>query len=221
MQIKYLSHPIEKKIPIYGNSERNIVFEQVKNLNTGDSCNVVNFTLENHWGTHIDCPRHFFEDGKCISDYPAEFWYFCNPQTIMVDLKPSQIMDIHDFIEPIKDTTDLLIIKSGWEKRRGTEEYSTDNPGISPVVGQWLRKQYPNIKVIGFDWISLSSYKQRGIGREAHKEFLREDGIGKPILLLEDMKLGYPMNRLESVWIGPLVANFLDSAPCTVMGVFL
>lgn len=206
-------------MPVYGGTAL-LDIHAIKSIAKGDSANVFGFLLQNHWGTHIDCPAHFFEDGRKVTDYPPEFWLFRNPQVIEVSLKPNELLQYNRWTEYINPETDILLFKSGWYKLRNREIYSFENPGIHPEVGFFLREKYPAIRAVGIDWISLSPYKDRHIGREAHKAFLNHNGINNPILVIEDMDLSHDMKGLQELRTIPLLIDMLDSAPCTVIGLF-
>ena len=79
--IKYLSHYLSEKTPLYGNG-KGIHFVPDKEIERGDSCNTANLSFPNHSGTHIDFPYHFNSTGKTINDYPTEYWQFDHVETI-------------------------------------------------------------------------------------------------------------------------------------------
>jgi len=69
--------------------------------------------------------------------------------------------------------------------------------------------------VIGFDSISVSSFANRMLGREAHKAFLNPE---KPILLLEDMDLR-EVNKntnFKEIIVAPMRIAKCDGLPCTI-----
>ena len=218
--IRYLSHKLSASIPVYGSTKATIQLREIKSIVSGDSCQTYWLGMENHWGTHVDCPAHFFTEGMKIADYEAKFWLFRKPQILSVNAKPGQIIGRKDLITEINPETDLLLLKSGWGKFRGEEIYSLQNPGLDPGLGLWLRKEYPSLRAIGFDWISLSSYTHRELGREAHKAFLNPEGVGHPIVIIEDMNISEYLNKLKEVWVVPLRVERIDSVPCTASGVF-
>jgi kynurenine formamidase len=78
--------------------------------------------------------------------------------------------------------------------------------------------------MIGFDFISLSSYAHRDLGREAHRAFLAEleiDGDNKdPILIIEDMDLSKIKICLSKIIVSPLRFEMADGAPVTVFGFY-
>ncbi|MBF0328454.1 MAG: cyclase family protein [Nitrospirae bacterium] len=219
MTYKYLSYPLDLKIPVYGKTA-SIDIKSVKSIDNGDSANVYAFAMENHWGTHVDAPNHFFVEGKKIADYPAGFWFFKSPQVIDIELLSSEMLISGSWFEQIKHDTDCLLLRSGWGMRRREEAYCIENPGIHPDVGRELRIKYPTIRALGIDWVSVSSYRNRELGREAHRALLREYGIGEPPVIIEDMDLSCDMAGLRNVWVLPLRVCGLDSAPCTIIGGF-
>ncbi len=63
-------HDISKDIrtsPAYqGDPETNI--ERIKSIENGDEYNLSYISMTAHAGTHIDAPKHFWEDGKSITE---------------------------------------------------------------------------------------------------------------------------------------------------------
>ena len=215
---KYLSYKLSPLIPAYGSIGQKLELYKINSIAKGDSCNTFKIGMENHWGTHVDCPAHFFTHGTKVTDYPCGFWFFKKPQVVKIDAEPGQIITQNDLPDNITPETDLLLLKSGWGEFRGENIYSFNNPGLNPELGQWLRKNCPTVKAIGIDWVSISSFQHRELGRDAHRAFLDLKGEGNPILLIEDMNLSTDLSRLTEVWVAPLQIEEIDSAPCTVVG---
>ena len=218
MKILKLSYDYSKSIPVYGNSEQKIDILKLKCQNNGDSCNTYQFTLQNHWGTHIDCPAHFFTNQKSITDYNDNFWHIENVQLIDASINVDNLITSTKILKELKSTTELLFIKTGFCYKREQKEYALENPGLDPDMAKTLRRDFPRLKIIGIDSISASSFLNRPIGRIAHQEYLDENKHGHPILLLEDVnlqKISESSNILEVI-ISPLFIEGLDSAPVTV-----
>lgn len=220
MHIAFLSHQIGKKIPVYGQKDQHLLLNKVRSISRGDSCNVFAIGMENHWGTHVDCPRHFFKGGKKVAQYDAEYWYFEHPQIISVFLREGELLKKSHLPTSIQKKTDLLLFKSGWQRLRGKNEYCTKNPGIDPTMATYLSEGFPNLRALGLDWISVSSYLKREVGLETHRIFLRDSRKRHPILLIEDMDLRKASKKLKEVWVAPIRMDTIDSSPCTVFGVF-
>ena len=214
--IKFLSHYLSEKTPLYGNG-KGIHFVPDKEIERGDSCNTTNLSFPNHSGTHIDFPYHFNSTGKTINDYPTEYWQFDHVE--MIDLSgkvtDGQIVGPELFSCFENSRMDLLLIITGYGSYRGTDRYTLTPPGLSSDLAPFLRKNFPQLRCIGMDLISISSYSNREEGRKAHLAFLSPDE-GEPILLIEDMKLDIK-GPFERVVVAPLLIDNADGAPCTVL----
>jgi kynurenine formamidase len=110
--------------------------------------------------------------------------------------------------------TEFLIINTSFGSYREEVAYWNNNPGLSPSLAAPLKTRCPNLKAVGFDFISVSSYQNRLLGREAHKAFL----LANDILLIEDMKLDEIQNKaIKSVTALPLLIDKIDGGPITII----
>jgi arylformamidase len=213
----FLSHAMTPVLPIYGGQGKPQV-ELVKDPCKGDSSTVCRLTFENHWGTHIDGTAHFFKGGQPISEYPADFWIFNAPAVVRLSLEEGQIVMPDQVCPHVPPEADIVLLNSGWSQWRTQDKYSCRGPGLSAELGKELRKRFLQLRAIGMDWVSASSYLHRDIGRDAHRAFLDPQSPGRPILLIEDMNFSSIEGRLQEVFVFPFRFEGIDSAPCTVIG---
>lgn len=211
-----LSHYLNSQTPAYGGAKDDLEISKNSSICCGDSSNSLKITLKNHIGTHIDFPKHFHDSGKTLNDYPTDFWSFTRPQMLEFPCKEGYLIGIKDLTDKIGDETDLLIIRTGFENFRYEEAYWARNPGFDKEVGHYLRENFPKLRCIGFDFISLTSYLNRPLGREAHKSFLADHKGLEAILIIEDMKLSEVKSPLSQVIIAPLMVDKADGIPVTV-----
>jgi len=211
----FLSYELDNSLSMYGNGER-IQIQKVRDINEGDTSNNTFLNLHSHYGTHIDFPFHFDADGKTGSYYQADFFIFNNIKIVQLNNSMEGLLiGKNDFnSEDIPTDTDLILFKTGLTNKRLDDTYWSHNYGFLPEIGKILRERLPNLKSIGFDSISLTSYQHREIGRAAHKEFL----INNNILIIEDMNLEEVTDKtiLNKVIISPLRFKDADGAPVTV-----
>lgn len=212
MAYRYLSFFIDNDTPQYG-GDKSINIKQRSSILNGDSSNSKLLELPNHVGTHIDFPKHFGPSGKTINDYPASFWIFNHPYILNYSAKPDEIIELSGLIEEIPEVTDILIIKTGFQTYRGLEKYWKNNPGLSPELAQLLKKRCNGLRIIGFDFISLSSYQNREVGRIAHRKFLLENNL----LIIEDMNLADFSDKVNKIIVLPLMINKADGSPVTII----
>lgn len=212
----YLSHFLKPSTPTYGNRDRFSIIEN-SSIVKGDTANSfsINFST-NHMGTHIDLPKHFFDNGKTINDFEPDFWIFKKISLIDIYKNKGEIINTEDIAnKEIDKNCELLLIKTGFEKFRKQKIYWEENPGIDPAVADYLRNKYPKIRTIGFDFISLTSFQHRVLGKEAHRKFL--DGKDGFITIIEDMHLSDISSSPQKLIVLPILINEIDSSPVTVI----
>lgn len=217
---RLLSYPVNVATPMYGSAPQPLL-TPYRQISKGDTSNGYIFSLHNHTGTHIDAPRHFVENGKSISDYSLDELIFEHPVIVDCPKDKAALITPDDLQEAshMFQMSDCLLLHTGYGQFRDEEKYRTNNPGIAPETILWIRKEYPGVRCIGIDSISISSFQFRIIGQEAHKvAFTEQAGLGKPLLLIEDIKLNITSNeRLEVMIVIPWQIYGLDSVPCNVI----
>ena len=71
MKLIDVTVPLDANLPVYpGNTPFTI--EPLKRIARGDSSNVSTLHLGAHTGTHVDAPRHFFDDGPGVETLALE-----------------------------------------------------------------------------------------------------------------------------------------------------
>ena len=71
MKLIDVSVPLDANLPTYpGNTPFSL--EPIKRIARGDSSNVSTLHMSAHTGTHVDAPRHFFDDGAGTEALPLE-----------------------------------------------------------------------------------------------------------------------------------------------------
>ncbi len=217
-KLMYLSHVLDENTPTYGNRNK-FVCEKKSDISKGDIANDSSINTTVHIGTHIDMPYHFFEDGQTIEDFDINYFRFTN--VLFIDMIPDDLIVKDDLITLLKkqankDSYDILIVKTGICYKRNSEDFWQTNYGFDPSIAEYLREEFPNIRVIGFDGISVSSFTNRMLGRESHKAFLNPK---QPILLLEDMDLTNlnKDSKILKLEIAPLRIVKCDGLPCTII----
>ena len=223
----YLNHILTNVTPRYANSG-NLRLEKISSINKGDTSNNTQLEFSAHTGTHIDAPLHFDEDGKSLDMFCSNFWFCHHPYLIEYEAEEEEILTVEKlekYLIKIPQETDILLIKTGFEKNRISgpdSKYIFNGPGIDPDVGVWLRNHL-GIKMIGFDFISLTSFKNRELGREAHRIFLSnkhdflDSDASEPILIVEDMHLSELKKSPVNVCIVPFLYTDADGSPVTVI----
>lgn len=204
----YLSHFIDFNTPCYGGKSDLINIKSLSSIKNGDTSNSVQINISSHVGTHIDFPRHFDDNGKTLSDYDSSYWIFNK-----VGFIESGVEDFPNMLNEIKADIEILILKTNFGKFRGNDEYWASQPVIPSSYASILRRKFSNLKVFGFDLISLTSKLDREEGRKSHISFLLENDI----LVIEDMNLINLKICPDKIIVAPLLISNLDGSPCTII----
>jgi kynurenine formamidase len=218
-----LSHTLNSRTPTYG-KRNNFIISKKKTSNSRGKASGCLLTFHNHTGTHVDFPSHFIKNGKNFSNYNQN--YFIYKKILIINLKkikPSYLISIKDIknqkltssiINKKKNTIDFILFKTNFERFREKDKYIFYNPGIDPLMGEFLKKNFPKLKAIGFDFISLSSFQNSEEGKKAHIEFLK-----RGILIYEDMKLKFinKDSKIKKIFCFPLPVEEIDGSPCSIL----
>ncbi len=192
-------------------------------ISKGNGYNTYIIKVENHSGTHVDAPKHFIDSGKPISAYIEHDLMFDNPLIIDIPKDDNQLIEVDDISTDLNGF-DCVIFKTGFEEFHDgdPEKYLTQNPGISPETILWIRKNFKDVRCLGIDCISISCYQKPDLGSKSHlNAFKIDQDLGKPLLLIEDLKLKNIKKEeaIQNIIIVPWQINGIDSAPCTVLGI--
>ena len=219
MIVKYLSHALSINTPSYGNRDE-VILDPKSSIANGDTSNTTDFRLtNNHIGTHIDVPNHFYDDGNTITEISPIQWFFFNVCVLKIPCEEGRLLDVTDFeLTQIKHDTDLLLIKTGFETLRNEDVYWNGYPGISEDACVFFRKHLKNLRAIGFDFISLTSPLFKEQGKKAHLSLLNEKD-NRPIFIIEDMKLSGLSGNPDQVIIAPLLIEEGNGGPVTVLSI--
>ncbi len=221
MKYILLSYTINKHTPLYGNTPSPEISAHSRIVD-GDSSNTCTLFIHNHTGTHIDAPKHFIDNGKSIFEYSLEYLVFKNPLLVDCPKNDATLIMPEDLQKKSHafQNSDCLLLRTGFGQFRNEERYRTHNPGIAPDTILWIRTNYPNVRCIGIDAISISSFQNRDAGRAAHKmAFMVRENFGEPLLLIEDMNLNaLSSNEIKHMIVIPWQVEDVDSAPCSILG---
>jgi arylformamidase len=213
----YLSHPYSESTPSYGNRDR-VKITPNSAISAGQTANSSCWIFtNNHIGTHVDVPFHFDPEGRQIMDFSPVEWVFKNVALVEIPCEDAHLIDVYDFAQfSLNPDIDLLLIRTGFEKFRNTDQYWNNNPGIAPALANYLRQAFPNLRCIGFDFISITSWQHRDTGRASHVEFLRPSDKQQPLLAIEDMSLNKITGSIDWVIVAPLLVEDGNGSPVTI-----
>lgn len=215
-----LSHNISAGAPGWPGHPR-YTFEQFLAIRSGDVVNVGVLHLCNHFGTHVDGPRHFNPGGTEFTDLDIGEFIFERPLVIDVDLDPEELVTPRHLTAPSPDQNDpdIILLRSGWSTVRLSDpkRYELRGPAVSAQTCEFLISEYPGLRALGLDWMSLATPTKIEEGIAAHRALCGRLPRDRYVLILEDLDLSRLPPDTVRLYAFPLYAEGADSSPCTVV----
>jgi arylformamidase len=204
MKLIDVSVPLDARLPTYPHNTP-FTLEPIKRIARGDSSNVSTLHLSAHAGTHVDAPRHFFDEGAGAEALPLEM-LVGRARVIEVDSRTgitAEDLGRLDFSDDIR-----LLIKTHNSTFWGSPAFHEDYVGVTDSGARHLVAH--GIKVVGVDYLSVEQF--RNVGKPAHHVLLGAGTIVIEGLDLRDVDPGiYEMLCL------PLRVVGSDGAPARVV----
>ena len=204
MKLIDVSVPLDTALPSYPN---NLPFslEPVKRLARGDSSNVSALHMSAHSGTHVDAPRHFFDEGSGTEALPLEMLI---GRARVIEVRPRGGITAEDLTGVDLSEDVRVLIKTPNSRLWGNPEFHKEYIGIAESGARFLVDH--GIKVVGVDYLSVEPFKKPGA--PAHHLLLGGGAIVIEGLNLRDVEPGiYDMLCL------PLRVVGADGAPARVL----
>ena len=102
--------------------------------------------MSTHTGTHVDAPSHF-KPGLASIDMISTDRLVCNAVLIRAEKNANQLIEEQDLGNQIREG-DAVVIATGWEKRSGSRNYMSENPGLSEQAARYLARKRVNAVAI-------------------------------------------------------------------------
>jgi len=182
------------------------------------------FTVElnNHIGTHIECPSHNLRDGKRIDELPAETYI---GEAVVLNLT-HRILDREITAGDLEDTGvevkggDIVLLMTRYDECFPPEEmqsalYQAESPYLSFDATEWLINH--EVKLVGIDFWSIEKYPIGPEGEPKHVLLFKRDipllhsltnlkRISKPRVLFVALPL--PIEGLDSMPVRAVALEF-------------
>lgn len=204
MKLIDVSVPLDANLPTYpGNTPYTL--EPIKRIAKGDSSNVSTLHMSAHSGTHVDAPRHFFDDGPGAEGLPLDL--LCGRARV-IELTTRKGITADDLAGSDLSEDVRVLIKTHNSRLWGSPEFDRNFIGMTESAAKYLVEH--GIKVVGVDYLSVEQYKTPGA--PAHHVLLGGGTIVIEGLNLRDVETGvYEMLCLPLPLIGA------DGAPARVV----
>jgi len=204
MKLFDVSVPLDSNVPTYpGNTPYTL--EPIKRLERGDSSNVSTLHLSAHAGTHVDAPRHFFDDAPGTEGLPLELLV---GRTRVVEVTSRKGIGAEELAALDVSEDIRLLIKTTNSRLWGSAEFHKDYVGVTEAGARFLVEH--GIKVVGVDYLSVEEFRKPGA--PAHHVLL-----GGGVIVIEGLNLREIEPGIYDMLCLPLSIIGSDGAPARVV----
>jgi arylformamidase len=218
---KLLSYPLQETAPGWpGNFKAEIT--QNSSIANGDIANTFIIRTLNHYGSHMDGPRHFNNEGARLSELPLGTFIYEKP--LLIDLPMGELGAVTaSALKPYEAqirNADLLMVRSGFaaQREQNPEAYESRGPSFAEDACRYLIDEHAHLKAIAMDWLSLATPSRPEETVNSHQILLGKYRPGKFICIIEDINLReLQAHQIHKVIALPLFMEKADSSPVTVI----
>jgi arylformamidase len=204
MRLIDVSVPLDAQLPTYPHNTP-FSLEPIKRIARGDSSNVSTLHMSAHTGTHVDAPRHFFDQGAGTESLPLEL-LIGRARVIAIDSRAGVAAED---LAPIDLSDDIrVLIKTHNSRLWGAPEFHEDYVGVTDSGAKYLVDH--GIKVVGVDYLSVEKFHNPGA--PAHHVLL-----GAGTIVIEGLNLQEVDPGVYEMFCLPLRVVGSDGAPARVV----
>lgn len=117
--------------------------------------------LVSHTGTHVDAPFHFEPNGKKLDELDPERFFVPGHVLDVRGLKPRESANpaqlrtaCRRLALPVR-AGDAVLLRTGWERKRGTAAYLFENPGLGRKAAEEIVSW--GVSFVGVDCANLDA----------------------------------------------------------------
>ena len=204
MKLIDVSVPLNAALPNYpGNTPFSL--EAIKRIASGGSSNVSTLHLSAHTGTHVDAPRHFFDDGPGTEALPLDMLI---GRARVIEITSRKGITAEDLAASDLTEDVRVLIKTHNSRLWGLPAFQPDYIGVTESGARHLVEH--GVKVVGVDYLSVEEFKKPGA--PAHHVLL-----GGGTIVIEGLNLRDVEPGVYDMYCLPLLVVGSDGAPARVV----
>jgi arylformamidase len=187
-----------------GNPEFEIT--PVKRIANGDSSNNSRLVMGTHTGTHVDAPRHFFDDRLGVDSLSLELLI---GRARVIDLPHrGGITEAHLAAAGLREDLRILLRTPNSALWNSHDGFHTEYAHLTEGGAKFLVDQ--GVKVVGVDYLSVEQFHKPGA--PAHHMLL-----GNGVIIIEGLNLSEADAGQYEMYCLPLRVAGADGAPARVV----
>ncbi|MGA9836674.1 MAG: cyclase family protein [Gemmatimonadaceae bacterium] len=196
-----ISLPIESGGLVYpGNPPIHIALEQA--IAAGATANVSNIEMGSHTCTHVDAPRHFFDDGAGTDTLPLDV--LMGP-ALLIEMDPDVMAVTADLLKPHDFThASRVLIRTRNSSFLRDPTFHRDFTYLSPDGAEYLVEN--GVKLVGVDYLSVEQF-------HSPQHLTHRTLLARGVIIVEGLDLSEPPAGVYELRCLPLRLVGLDGAP--------
>jgi arylformamidase len=199
-----VSVPLSSGMPTYpGNPEFEL--HAVKRIAGGDTSNNSRLVMGTHTGTHVDAPRHFFDDGAAVDGLRLDLLI---GRTRVVEVNKRGGIGAAELAEAGLREDLRVLLKTPNSALWNGEQFHTEYTHLTEAGARYLVDQ--GVKVVGIDYLSIEQFKKAGA--PAHRTLLAQ-----AVIIIEGLNLSEADPGMYEMYCLPLRIPGADGAPARVI----
>lgn len=174
---------------------------------SGAEYNISSISTSLHFGTHVDAPYHFRNDGKKVDELDLNL--LIGPCRVVEIEREEGSISVKDLKGKVPPGTLRLLVKSSNSRRIHDRCFHFDYIAFSPESISWLLEQ--GVRLLGLDYFSIGPFNSEG-GVVHRLFFQRNDSVAVEGVDLRGVEQGeYYLICL------PMKVHGADGAPARVL----
>jgi arylformamidase len=204
MKLIDVTVPLDATLPTYPNNTP-FSLEPIKRLARGDSSNVSTLHMSAHSGTHVDAPRHFFDQSPGTEALALDVLV---GRARVIEVISRSGITVEELAAQDFSGDERILIKTPNSRLWGSAEFHADYVGVTESGARHLVAQ--GVRLVGVDYLSVETYKTPGA--PAHHVLL-----GAGIIVIEGLNLRDVDPGPYDLYCLPLRIVGSDGAPARVV----
>ncbi|HEU4996900.1 MAG TPA: cyclase family protein [Gemmatimonadaceae bacterium] len=168
----------------------------------GDSANVSRLEFGSHTGTHVDAPRHFFDDGAPVDAMPLDA--LIGPAQVVVMADDVRSVTAEHLRPSVRSGVQRVLIRTRNSAFITARQFRSDYTYLAPDGAELLASM--GVRLVGVDYLSIEQFHS---GHHRTHRTLLERGI----VIVEGLDLSRIAAGEYELCCLPLRLEGLDGAP--------
>ena len=199
-----VSVPLAAGLPAYpGNPEFEL--QPVKRIADGASSNVSRIVIGTHSGTHVDAPRHSFDEGSGVDAMRLDVLV---GRARVLEFDRTDGIALQDLESSGLDADERVLLKTGNSSRWNERQFYPDYAYLAESGARYLVDR--GVRLVGIDYLSIEQFKKPGA--PAHRALLSAG-----VIIIEGLNLSGVGPGIYEMYCLPLPVTGADGAPARVV----